>query len=100
MIRIAAQDAGISKKEYRKLNISCDTEIFMKNKTKDGHPNPLTPENFPAEIRRLRRQNNWSVKNLADRLGVSPRTVENWEQGRRTPTSLTLVNLFLEDKGN
>jgi DNA-binding transcriptional regulator YiaG len=70
----------------------------MKNKTKDVHPTPLTPENFPAEIRRLRRQNNWSVKNLADRLGVSPRTVENWEQGRRTPTSLTLVNLFLEDK--
>jgi DNA-binding transcriptional regulator YiaG len=72
----------------------------MKNKTKDGRPNPLTPENFPTEIRRIRRQNKWSVKNLADRLGVSPRTVENWEQGRRTPTSLTLVNLFLEDKGN
>jgi DNA-binding transcriptional regulator YiaG len=70
----------------------------MKNKTKDAHPIPLTPENFPAEIRRIRRQNNWSVKNLADQLGVSPRTVENWEQGRRVPTSLALVNLFLEDK--
>jgi DNA-binding transcriptional regulator YiaG len=70
----------------------------MGEKNKDIHPKPLTPENFPAEIRRIRRQNNWSVKNLADCLGVSPRTVENWEQGRRTPTSLTLINLFLEDR--
>jgi len=36
----------------------------------------------PRDIKRLRRTRQWSVKDLAGRLGVSPRTVEGWEQGR------------------
>lgn len=57
----------------------------------------LTKQAFPAEIRRIRRENNWSTKDLAARLNVSPRTVENWEQGHRVPTNaLALINLFSE----
>lgn len=55
----------------------------------------LTPETFPAEIRRIRREHNLSTGDMAARLGVSPRTVENWEQGRRIPKSgIALVNFF------
>lgn len=36
----------------------------------------------PRDIKRLRARRQWSVKDLAERLGVSPRTVEGWEQGR------------------
>ena len=36
----------------------------------------------PRDIKRLRHTRQWSVKDLADRLGVRPRTVEGWEQGR------------------
>jgi DNA-binding transcriptional regulator YiaG len=55
----------------------------------------LTPQTFPAEIRRIRRENNLSVKDLATLVGVSPRTIENWEQGHRIPrTGIGLINLF------
>ena len=33
-------------------------------------------------VRTLRKNNKWSVKDLANRVGVSHRTVENWEQSR------------------
>ena len=41
---------------------------------------PRTPS--PTEIKALRKARSWSVKDLAEACGVSPRTVENWEQGR------------------
>jgi DNA-binding transcriptional regulator YiaG len=55
----------------------------------------ITKETFPAEIKRIRRENEWTVKDLAEKLDVSPRTIENWEQGRRFPANaVALVNLF------
>lgn len=36
-------------------------------------------------IRSIRHQRGWSVREMADALGVSPRTVEGWEQGRKVP---------------
>ena len=34
------------------------------------------------EVRRLRESWGWTVVEMAERMGVSPRTVEGWEQGR------------------
>jgi len=47
-------------------------------------------------IQRLRKLKNWSVADLAQELGVSPRTVEGWEQGRLpNATALKLMATFL-----
>ena len=40
-------------------------------------------------IRRLRRKRKWTVADLASRLGVSPRTVEGYEQGRKPSQPVT-----------
>lgn len=39
-------------------------------------------ENIPALVRGIRNRNSLSIKELAEGCGVSPRTVENWEQNR------------------
>lgn len=57
----------------------------------------LTKETFPAIIRQIRHQQKWSVGDMARYLNVSPRTIENWEQGHRVPSNaLALINLFSE----
>lgn len=48
-------------------------------------------------VRELRRQKGWTQRELAERLGVSPGAVANWEVGTRTPsleTALRLAALF------
>ena len=41
------------------------------------------PMSYANGIRELRRIKNWkNVRPLAEHCGVSPRTVEGWEQGR------------------
>ena len=55
----------------------------------------LTKQNFPGIIKQIRRDNKWTTADLGKILGVSARTVEAWEQGRRVPTSLELVNFFV-----
>lgn len=37
---------------------------------------------YPEGIKEIRRRKSLSVQDLADRCGVSRRTVEGWEQGR------------------
>jgi putative transcriptional regulator len=41
-------------------------------------------------IRELREARGWSQLELANRLGVTPSTVYNWERGRSEPTASTL----------
>jgi putative transcriptional regulator len=41
-------------------------------------------------IRELREAKGWSQLELANRLGVTPSTVYNWERGRSEPTASTL----------
>ena len=47
----------------------------------------------PDEIKALRKSLGLATAGLAEKLGVSPRTVENWEQGRRHPSGAALVLL-------
>jgi putative transcriptional regulator len=41
---------------------------------------------WPQRVRRIRAKNGFSTKGLAAMIGVSHRTVEDWEQGRRRPS--------------
>lgn len=43
------------------------------------------PMDYVPGIAVVRRQLGLSVADVAAAVGVSPRTVENWEQGRRMP---------------
>lgn len=48
---------------------------------------------LPAKLKASRKKRGWSQEILADCLGISVRTVQEWEQGRRTPRGLTLCVL-------
>lgn len=51
---------------------------------------------IPAEPKRIRELLNLSTDDLAEIAGVSPRTVEGWEQGRAIPKpALRLIQNFL-----
>jgi transcriptional regulator with XRE-family HTH domain len=44
-------------------------------------PQPAPPADLNP-VRAVRRRRGWSVAQLAAAMGVSPRTVEGWEQGK------------------
>lgn len=48
---------------------------------------------LPARIRFFRHGRNWTMRELATRLGCSRSTVKSWEQGRCAPNMHTLVAL-------
>jgi DNA-binding transcriptional regulator YiaG len=48
------------------------------------------PENFPAQVKEVRRQLGLSQEELAHALGVSFATVNRWENGKTTPSKLAL----------
>ena len=49
-----------------------------------------SPENFPEQVKEVRRQLGLSQKELAHALGVSFATVNRWENGRTVPSKLAL----------
>lgn len=52
-----------------------------------------------VDIRRLRKSVKVSQSEFARMIGVSPATVQNWEQGRRTPRgpAMALLRVFEEN---
>ena len=51
-----------------------------------------------ADIKELREKRNWSQSMFAEILCVSPKTVQSWEQGLRTPNQAVARLLqFIED---
>lgn len=66
-----------------------------------GIPIFVDPENTPLDyhdgIRRVRKLLDLSTDDLASIAGVSPRTVEGWEQGRPIPKEpLMLIQKFMQ----
>lgn len=55
---------------------------------------------IPEEInvRRIRKKLNMSQKAFADYFGVSVRTVQDWEQGRRVPSGASKNFLLVIDR--
>lgn len=53
----------------------------------------------PAEVlRRWREAKGWTRKQAAEHLGVSERSIENWEYGHRTPQPLPFLEQLLESR--
>lgn len=48
------------------------------------------PENFPAQVKEVRRQLGLSQEELAHALGVSFATVNRWENGKTVPSKLAI----------
>jgi DNA-binding XRE family transcriptional regulator len=46
---------------------------------------------YAEGLRRLRKERGWTVSDLASQVGVSPRTVEGWEQGRMPSKSALIL---------
>ena len=43
--------------------------------------------------KQIRKDNNWTQKEFAEKLGVSIRTVQNWDQGKRKPGKRSLKDI-------
>jgi putative transcriptional regulator len=50
------------------------------------------------DIKAIRGKINLSQKDFANMLGISPRTLQNWEQDRRSPNGPALVLLKVAEK--
>ena len=51
------------------------------------------------ELKKIRKKNNLNTAQLGSMLGVSGRTVENWEQGRLVPQTVIILVKVLQAKG-
>lgn len=62
-----------------------------------GEPTPGALAHIPEEIdvASIRKQTGLSQRKFAEQIGVSKRTLENWEQGRRIPQGPARVLLAI-----
>jgi transcriptional regulator with XRE-family HTH domain len=51
----------------------------------------MTPEETGTAIRRARQRRRWTQAEAAERLGVSVRTIGDWERGTKLPRNVTIV---------
>jgi putative transcriptional regulator len=64
-----------------------------------GKRKPARQTEFPEpEVRAIREKTGLSQQHFALLIGVSKRTLENWEQGRRHPTGPARALLKILDK--
>ena len=65
-----------------------------------GQPIPGTRVHIPDEIdaRRIRKKGALSQREFAEHFGVSVRTVQVWEQGRRVPSGASRAFLIVIDR--
>jgi len=48
---------------------------------------------LPQKLKQLRMSHNYSQKEVADKLGISPSVVSGYETGERTPSTEVLLSL-------
>ena len=58
-----------------------------------GQEGGKTPVDWPRRLGKIRDTRGWSRKELAEAVGVSPRTIEGWEGGRHRPDRRAVVAL-------
>jgi DNA-binding transcriptional regulator YiaG len=58
-------------------------------------PKGITPRKFARLLQEWRDRNRFSQRDAADHLGISRRTLENWEQERATPRGYAIQMLLL-----
>ena len=57
-------------------------------------PKGVTPRKFARALKAWREHRSFSQRDAADFLGISKRTLENWEQERATPRGYAEVALM------
>ena len=57
-------------------------------------PKGVTPRKFARALQAWRERKKFSQRDAADFLGISKRTLENWEQERATPRGYAVVALM------
>lgn len=62
----------------------------------------LGQEDYASLIRETRKRVRLNTRDFGSLIGVSGRTVENWEQGRRNPSksAFLLIKKIMEDVKN
>lgn len=63
----------------------------------DAEPSRKFSYEMP-NIKVIRAKTGLSQQQFADKLNISPRTLQNWEQGTRNPTGATITLMRLLDK--
>jgi len=57
-------------------------------------PKGVTPQKFARALQEWRERKAFSQRDAAEFLGISKRTLENWEQERATPRGYAVVALL------
>jgi len=57
-------------------------------------PKGVTPRKFARAMQKWREDRGFSQRDAAEFLGISKRTLENWEQERATPRGYAVVTLM------
>jgi DNA-binding transcriptional regulator YiaG len=57
-------------------------------------PKGVTPQKFARALQEWRERKSFSQRDAAAFLGISKRTLENWEQERATPRGYAVVALM------
>jgi DNA-binding transcriptional regulator YiaG len=57
-------------------------------------PKGVTPRKFASALQAWREKKEFSQRDAAEFLGISKRTLENWEQERTTPRGYAVVALM------
>lgn len=57
-------------------------------------PKGITPHKFARMLQDWRLRKDFSQRDAADALGISKRTLENWEQARATPRGYAIQMLL------
>lgn len=57
-------------------------------------PKGVTPRKFARALKAWRMDKEFSQRDAAEFLGISKRTLENWEQERATPRGYAVVALM------
>ena len=57
-------------------------------------PKGITPRKFARMLQEWRERRGYSQRDAANALGISKRTLENWEQARATPRGYAIQMLL------
>ncbi len=86
-------------------NIPANTSDLTRRARGEGYragfagTDPIQLFTAASIVKNIRKLRGWSTTKLGEELGVSPRTVESWEQGLRTPSgpALKLMKGFINE---
>lgn len=85
----------MDKELFRKLTSSIEDAIEIKQ----GRKKPSRITKYDSlDIKKVRNQLHYSQFEFAVFMGVSPKTLQNWEQGRREPTGPARTLLKIVEK--